>query len=61
MKTFAAVLENIKPPLKIMELEVPLIKGQVWFKSLIAVFVFEILGHKGEDKYLPSLDHEGSG
>lgn len=67
MKTLAAVLESIKSPLNIIELDIPALgKGQVLVKmsysGICRSQINEILGFKGEDKYLPhTLGHEGSG
>lgn len=67
MKTFAAVLESIKLPLNLIELEIPpLKKGQVLvqmsFSGICRSQINELKGYKGEDKYLPhTLGHEGSG
>jgi len=67
MKTKAAILYQVKRPLKIEELEIPELKpGQVLVKvaysGLCRSQLNEIQGLKGEDKYLPhTLGHEGSG
>jgi S-(hydroxymethyl)glutathione dehydrogenase/alcohol dehydrogenase len=67
MKTNAAVLTEIGKPLELMELEIPALNpGQVLVSikhsSICQSQVNEILGRKGEDKFLPhTLGHEGSG
>lgn len=67
MKTLAAVLEKTGQKLQLWNLEVPpLKKGQVLVKiaytGLCQTQVNEILGKKGEDKFLPhTLGHEASG
>lgn len=64
----AAILERLKKPLVIADIEVPdtLISGQVRVHILAAGLcgsqLHEIDGNRGEDKYLPHLlGHEGSG
>lgn len=67
MKTKAAVLRGINKPLSIEELEVPVLKrGQVLVKikssGLCGSQLNEMLGNRGEDKFLPHLmGHEGFG
>lgn len=67
MKTTAAVLYALNRPLIIEELTIPpLGPGQVLvqiaFSGLCRSQLNEILGHRGEDKFLPHLlGHEGSG
>lgn len=67
LSTKAAVLRKIGSPLDIVSLEIPeLQEGQVLVKvhyaGLCHSQLNEILGKKGEDKYLPHvLGHEGSG
>lgn len=67
MKTIAAVLTELKKPLKIQELIIPELKpGQVIvkmaFSGVCRSQLNEAQGLKGEDKFLPhTLGHEGSG
>lgn len=67
MKTLAAVLNELKKPLKIEELIVPDLKpGQVLveiaYSGICRSQLNEIRGLKGEDRFLPhTLGHEGSG
>lgn len=67
MKTKAAILYQINRPLQIEELIIPELKtGQVLVKVAYSGICRsqsnEILGLKGEDKFLPhTLGHEGSG
>jgi len=67
MKTKAAVLYETKKPLHIEDLTIPeLAQGQVLVKVVYSGICHsqlnEILGLKGEDKFLPhTLGHEGSG
>lgn len=67
MKTKAAVLERIGAPLRIIELELPLLeRGQVLVRIKAAGIchsqISEIDGERGEDKYLPHLlGHEAAG
>lgn len=67
MKTTAAILTEIKKPLKIEEMTIPPLKdGQVLVKVAYSGICHsqlnEINGLKGDDKFLPhTLGHEGSG
>ena len=67
MKTLAAVLTEIKQPLRVEELEVPSLKeGQVLvrvaYSGVCHSQLNEIRGLRGEDKFLPhTLGHEGAG
>lgn len=67
MKTIAAVLEDIKKPLSILELDVPSINpGQVLveieFSGVCHSQLMEARGYRGKDKFLPHLlGHEGTG
>lgn len=67
MKTKAAILEELRTPLVIDEIEIPpLSYGQVLVKiratRICGSQLGEIDGVKGEDRYLPHLlGHEGSG
>ncbi|MFH1761836.1 MAG: zinc-binding dehydrogenase [bacterium] len=67
MKTRAATLCEIQKPLQIEELTIPALKpGQVLVKisysGICHSQLNEILGLKGEDRFLPhTLGHEGSG
>lgn len=67
MKTKCAILEQCNSPLKIKEVEIPILKeGQVLVKILFSGICHsqlnEIKGLNGEDKFLPHLlGHEGSG
>jgi S-(hydroxymethyl)glutathione dehydrogenase / alcohol dehydrogenase len=67
MKTEAAILVEIGKPLVQAELEVPPLKsGQVLveiaFSGACGSQINEVMGNKGEDKWLPHcLGHEGTG
>lgn len=67
MQTHAAVLTALRAPLVIEPLHVPTLKrGQVLvemaFSGLCHTQLHEIMGNRGEDKFLPHcLGHEGSG
>jgi S-(hydroxymethyl)glutathione dehydrogenase / alcohol dehydrogenase len=67
VKTLAAVLVETKQPLKIEELDLPVLKaGQVLVKVAYSGVCHsqlnEVRGLKGEDKFLPhTLGHEGAG
>lgn len=67
MKTLAAFLVEINKDLEIDEIEIPKLKyGQALVKinysGMCGTQISEILGHKGEDKWLPHcLGHEATG
>ena len=67
MKTKAAILYRLNEPLRIKEIEVPLLRrGQVLVRmsasGICRSQLNEIKGFKGSDSYLPHLmGHEGSG
>src|SRR5262249_13581836 len=67
MKMKAAILETLRAPLVIDEIEIPALQcGQVLAKihrtSICGAQLGEIDGRKGEDKFLPHLlGHEGGG
>jgi S-(hydroxymethyl)glutathione dehydrogenase / alcohol dehydrogenase len=67
MKTKAAILERLRAPLVLDEIEIPALQcGQVLVQihrtSICGAQLGEIDGRKGEDKFLPHLlGHEGGG
>jgi S-(hydroxymethyl)glutathione dehydrogenase / alcohol dehydrogenase len=67
MKFSAAILRELRQPLTVEELEVPLLSiGQVLVRvtrsGICGAQLGEIAGVKGDDKYLPHLmGHEGAG
>jgi S-(hydroxymethyl)glutathione dehydrogenase/alcohol dehydrogenase len=67
MKTQAAILTELKKPLELVDLEIPVLKpGQalveISYSGVCHTQLLEARGHRGEDKFLPHcLGHEGSG
>jgi S-(hydroxymethyl)glutathione dehydrogenase/alcohol dehydrogenase len=67
MKTYAAILYEINQPLRIEQIELPILKpGQVLVKVAYSGVchsqLMEVRGRRGPDRFLPHLlGHEGSG